>query len=102
MIVNVLSLITRTPEISVAAPVSLSCTPMMSPRNTLALNASVRGLVARSNDHLTSPAVTDLPSWNLASGWMRKVAVMPSALMSQLSARSPTMARFLSMVISPP
>ena len=53
---------------------------------------------------LTYPVSFVLDRQNVESGrdWMRKVVVRPSGLTSQLSARSPTMARFLSMVISPP
>ncbi|MGY3123345.1 hypothetical protein ACVWXQ_007282 [Bradyrhizobium sp. S3.14.4] len=43
---------------------------------------------ARSNDHLTSLAVTGVPSWNFASLRSLKVQDMPSAATSQLSASS--------------
>ncbi len=85
-----------------ASPVSLSSTPTMSLRKTAALKDSVMGLAALSRDHLISVAVTGRPLWNVASGRSRKVVVVPSGLTSHPSAKSPTMAKFWSMVISPP
>ena len=45
---------------------------------------------ARSNDHLTSSAVTGEPSWNVASLRSLKIIDLPSAATSQLSASSGT------------
>ncbi len=45
-------------------------------------------VTARSNDHLTSFAVTGVPSWNLAFLRSLKVTALPSGSTFQLSASS--------------